>query len=772
MFINLLMAAIYDGFIQNRGIKSHKPIENILENGNEKNDPLEENEQIKNNSPINLIDKEVNKFDSLQKYVSRNIDINSCPMINNILKNQIKIKGEDHNSNSSSPKHGTNFYYPKLTIQYDEKSFPSQIASFLFKLINSRCSNALIFVFLLINVVTLAIDRKNISEQELYRLHLIDFICTIVFLIEIILRLSSLGVKKFVHNYFDQLDLIIILLNIIDILYLVSATNDLFTNYTSFSLVVRCLKILRVFRFISGLKYWQRGSVLFNEMIYALAHTKEFIFLIVIFLIIVSLIGVQLFANRIRFTSNDEIPEKLIEGHAPRVNYDSFGNALMANTLICLNEEWHIFMYQHMRILGNNAAWFFVLVLLLGEILLKRMFMALFINGVISSENTKSLLHQKSKFPQFVKSFFTKSYKDIFEGKNEKNISFWKNEVYNTDKKNFQSKSSYFKTIGENNKNEENFKIRSNKNIIKEFSFSISNKNANLSEQCVKYYRFLCKKIVKHKYFERFIFLTILISVIFLMMNDPFQPSDSTMNRIQFIIDISVLVFYFLEIILKISAFGFKSGEKPFILDPFNLLDLLLFILTFVGTLDLKTHFAGVSFKWCRVFRIFKIIQFHDGLKDAFQILFKSFNDLISLLFFFLMNLFFFGVIAVKFLKGKFLFCDSIDKTFELLVDSPTDCYDYGGDWIKKDLNFDNIFNSLSSLIQISTTEGWLEEMFTGMDVVGNNQNLKEDNKRIMALFYLIFFIVSNLIFINMFIGILVQAYLHQKNLNCNNLFF
>ena len=262
-----------------------------------------------------------------------------------------------------------------------------------------------------------------------------------------------------------------------------------------------------------------------------------------------------------------------------------------------------------------------------------------------------------------------------------------------------------------------------------------------------------------------------MISVVFLMIHNPMESPDAFENSIQVYIDIVVIIFYFIEILLKILAYGVLfSGPDSFLLDPWNCFDVVLLVLTLLGTIDSISSFSSVNVKWCRVFRIFKIIKLAQGLRDAMNILFKSIPDLISLTFFYFMNLFVFGIIAVNYLKGVFFYCNTIDLEIQSCVITREDCFDYGGDWVNQDLNFDNIFISLSTLFQISTTEGWVEEMFNGIDFVGVQKNPIKDNHSIMALFYITFFIIANLIVINMFIGILVETYLHQKNLHCKNL--
>ena len=41
---------------------------------------------------------------------------------------------------------------------------------------------------------------------------------------------------------------------------------------------------------------------------------------------------------------------------------------------------------------------------------------------------------------------------------------------------------------------------------------------------------------------------------------------------------------------------------------------------------------------------------------------------------------------------------------------------DYGGDWIRMDSNFDNIFHAIVTMFKVAMTEGWLDIMWRGID--------------------------------------------------------
>lgn len=93
----------------------------------------------------------------------------------------------------------------------------------------------------------------------------------------------------------------------------------------------------------------------------------------------------------------------------------------------------------------------------------------------------------------------------------------------------------------------------------------------------------------------------------------------------------------------------------------------------------------------------------------------------ISSLFFLL-----FGILGTNYFKGAFFACslETDEQATMIEATSPNiktkwDCYDSGGLWKNKDTNFDNVVNSMLILFEMSTTEGWIDVMWNGVDAVG-----------------------------------------------------
>ena len=77
-----------------------------------------------------------------------------------------------------------------------------------------------------------------------------------------------------------------------------------------------------------------------------------------------------------------------------------------------------------------------------------------------------------------------------------------------------------------------------------------------------------------------------------------------------------------------------------------------------------------------------------------------------------------FGIQAVGLLKGKFYSCD-VDDLPEYVhgeILTKWDCLDYGGEWINRKGNFDNVINAMTTMFGMMSTEGWLEVMWNAVD--------------------------------------------------------
>ena len=89
------------------------------------------------------------------------------------------------------------------------------------------------------------------------------------------------------------------------------------------------------------------------------------------------------------------------------------------------------------------------------------------------------------------------------------------------------------------------------------------------------------------------------------------------------------------------------------------------------------------------------------------------------------------------------------------------DCYDYGGEWITPDANYDTTLSSLLTLITVQSTEGWIDVLWNSVDAVEPYYQPKLNNRIIMIPYTMIVVICICLLFIELFVGVVTETFNH-----------
>lgn len=93
-----------------------------------------------------------------------------------------------------------------------------------------------------------------------------------------------------------------------------------------------------------------------------------------------------------------------------------------------------------------------------------------------------------------------------------------------------------------------------------------------------------------------------------------------------------------------------------------------------------------------------------------------------------------------------------------VLIITKWDCINYGGEWSNRDYNFDNIGNSMITLFGIMSSEGWndpVEWYYTDSTDV-DHVPIKM-NKPYFGVLAIIYILIFNLMFMNLFVGVVVE---------------
>ena len=221
----------------------------------------------------------------------------------------------------------------------------------------------------------------------------------------------------------------------------------------------------------------------------------------------------------------------------------------------------------------------------------------------------------------------------------------------------------------------------------------------------------LLTNILKHKYFDWFMYLITLLSMIITTQDTPLINPESTMIKNMNILEKIISLIFFLEFVLKIWVFGLiKNRGSYFQQSLLNYVDFFNVIISFLLLIGVQTPHRNLqTLRSFRAFRIIKLIIFSNkDLNIIGDCMINSSVYVLKLLFFYGIFVFTFSLFAMKSLKGSLYHCQNLDSYFaEEEVKSKIDCFDFGGDWINNDTPYDNIFISFFTLFQVSSSEGW-----------------------------------------------------------------
>ena len=105
------------------------------------------------------------------------------------------------------------------------------------------------------------------------------------------------------------------------------------------------------------------------------------------------------------------------------------------------------------------------------------------------------------------------------------------------------------------------------------------------------------------------------------------------------------------------------------------------------------------------------------------------------------------------------------------LIKTDKDCFNYGGEWVNNEFNFDTTLRSILTLFCLQSTEGWVDNMWAEVDTTERYGQPKMNNKPFYIIFGIFIEILINLLFLNLFVGVVIETFNQEKEkINKNNL--
>ncbi|XP_008296455.1 voltage-dependent L-type calcium channel subunit alpha-1D [Stegastes partitus] len=625
----------------------------------------------------------------------------------------------------------------------------------------------LVIILVFLNTLTIASEHYNQPDWLTEVQDAANKVLLALFTLEMLVKMYSLGLQAYFVSLFNRFDCFVVCGGIVEtILVELAIMSPLGIS------VFRCVRLLRIFKVT---RHWASLSNLVASLLNSMKSIASLLLLLFLFIIIFSLLGMQLFGGKFNF---DETVTK-------RSTFDNFPQALLTVFQILTGEDWNTVMYDGIMAYGGPASSgmvvciYFIILFICGNYILLNVFLAIAVDNLADAEslNTAQKEEEEAKKRK-------NSAKDTGTEKKRVEITEAKDGETKVPAEVLQEEDKELYPVIDSpvcDDDEDNDDLpevpsgprpqRLSELTIKEKTPPIPEGSAFFIFSSTNPFRVFCHKLINHQIFTNLILVFIMLSSVSLAAEDPIR-NFSARNIILGYFDYAFTAIFTVEILLKMTAFGAFLHKGAFCRNYFNLLDLLVVGVSLVSFGIESSAISVVKIlRVLRVLRPLRAINRAKGLKHVVQCVFVAIRTIGNIMIVTTLLQFMFACIGVQLFKGKFYRCTDDAKS------SPDECkgtyilYNNGDTalpmvkeriWYNSDFNFDNVLMAMMALFTVSTFEGWPTLLYKAID--SNRENLGPIyNYRIeISIFFIIYIIIIAFFMMNIFVGFVIVTFQEQ----------
>nr|XP_034983211.1 voltage-dependent L-type calcium channel subunit alpha-1C isoform X5 [Zootoca vivipara] len=644
----------------------------------------------------------------------------------------------------------------------------------------------LVIFLVFLNTLTIASEHYNQSDWLTEVQDTANKVLLALFTAEMLLKMYSLGLQAYFVSLFNRFDCFIVCGGILEtILVETKIMSPLGIS------VLRCVRLLRIFKIT---RYWNSLSNLVASLLNSVRSIASLLLLLFLFIIIFSLLGMQLFGGKFNF---DEMQTR-------RSTFDNFPQSLLTVFQILTGEDWNSVMYDGIMAYGGPSfpgmlvCIYFIILFICGNYILLNVFLAIAVDNLADAESLTSAQKEEEEEKERKKLARTASpekkqepEKPAVEGETKEEKIELKSitadgESPPSNKSNVdeyqpnenEEKNPYptTETTGEEEEEEPEMPVGPRPRPMSElhlkekavpmpeasafFLFSPSNR-----------FRVHCHRIVNDNVFTNLILFFILLSSISLAAEDPVRHT-SVRNQILFYFDIFFTVIFTIEIALKMTAYGAFLHKGSFCRNYFNILDLLVVSVSLIS-FGIQSSAINVVkiLRVLRVLRPLRAINRAKGLKHVVQCVFVAIRTIGNIVIVTTLLQFMFACIGVQLFKGKLYSCTDSSKQTEAECRGNFITYKDGEvsqpiilarSWENSKFDFDNVLTAMMALFTVSTFEGWPELLYRSIDSHMEDVGPIYNHRVEISIFFIIYIIIIAFFMMNIFVGFVIVTFQEQ----------
>uniref|UniRef100_A0A8C3RH60 Voltage-dependent L-type calcium channel subunit alpha n=1 Tax=Cyanoderma ruficeps TaxID=181631 RepID=A0A8C3RH60_9PASS len=616
----------------------------------------------------------------------------------------------------------------------------------------------LVIVLVFLNTLTISSEHYNQPDWLTQIQDIANKVLLALFTCEMLVKMYSLGLQAYFVSLFNRFDCFVVCGGIVEtILVELEIMSPLGIS------VFRCVRLLRIFKVT---RHWASLSNLVASLLNSMKSIASLLLLLFLFIIIFSLLGMQLFGGKFNF---DETQTK-------RSTFDNFPQALLTVFQILTGEDWNAVMYDGIMAYGGPSSSgmivciYFIILFICGNYILLNVFLAIAVDNLADAESLNTAQKEEAEEKERKKNarklisltsefgLLSVTIGEYGEGEEEDKDPYppCEDEEDEEDEPEVPA-GPRPRRISELNMKEKITPIPEGSAF---FIFSSTNP-----------IRVGCHRLINHHIFTNLILVFIMLSSVSLAAEDPIR-SHSFRNNILGYFDYAFTAIFTVEILLKMTAFGAFLHKGSFCRNYFNLLDLLVVGVSLVSFGIQSSAISVVKIlRVLRVLRPLRAINRAKGLKHVVQCVFVAIRTIGNIMIVTTLLQFMFACIGVQLFKGKFYKCTDEAKQ------NPEECRGIyivykDGDvdspmvkervWQNSDFNFDNVLSAMMALFTVSTFEGWPALLYKAIDSNGENVGPVYNYRVEISIFFIIYIIIIAFFMMNIFVGFVIVTFQEQ----------
>ncbi|XP_067320284.1 voltage-dependent L-type calcium channel subunit alpha-1F isoform X3 [Anolis sagrei] len=639
------------------------------------------------------------------------------------------------------------------------------------RLLRKRCRLAvksvsfywMVLILVFLNTLTIASEHYNqpdwLTQIQAYA----NKVLLSLFTMEMLLKMYSLGLQAYFVSFFNRFDCFVVCGGILEtVLVEFEIMQPLGIS------VLRCVRLLRIFKVT---RHWASLSNLVASLLNSMKSIASLLLLLFLFIIIFSLLGMQLFGGKFNF---DETQTK-------RSTFDTFPQALLTVFQILTGEDWNTVMYDGIMAYGGPyfpgmlVCVYFIILFICGNYILLNVFLAIAVDNLADGDNINTSKNKEAPAEG--------------EQSNETEEKDVKLECEEEEEEENEEAEEGSEEAGEEEEEEGEGEgdqqslaeshLDKVEDTPKEKVMPIPDGSSFFCLSKTNPLRVGCHKLIHHHIFTNLILVFIILSSISLAAEDPIR-AHSFRNNILGYFDYAFTSIFTVEILLKMTAYGGFLHQGSFCRNWFNLLDLLV---VSVSLISFGIHSSAISvvkiLRVLRVLRPLRAINRAKGLKHVVQCVFVAIRTIGNIMIVTTLLQFMFACIGVQLFKGKFYSCTDEAKhtpneckgTFIVYKDGDV-AHPMVRDrlWLNSDFNFDNVLSGMMALFTVSTFEGWPALLYKAIDANAENEGPIYNYRVEISIFFIIYIIIIAFFMMNIFVGFVIitfRAQGEQEYKNC-----